>query len=187
MEREMKVRKSSRQRGFTLIEAMISIVILSFGVLSLAAVYSQGLFYASTTQIDYIAEKKAEEAIETIFTARDTQLLTWSQINNTNGSTVGVFLPGPQGLYAPGPDGLVGTADDDTTNPSAVITGPGADGILGTADDTKINLNPWMTRTIAFQDVSGEPNLRQITVTINYTVANKQRSFVLVSYISAFA
>lgn len=179
--------KFSRQRGFTLIEAMISIVILSFGVLSLAAVYSQGLFFANATQIDYIAEKKAEEAVETIFTARDTQLLTWSQINNTTGSTIGVFLPGPQGLYSPGPDGLVGTADDDTTNPSAVITGPGADGILGTADDAKINLNPWMTRTIQFQDVSGEPNLRQITVTINYTVANKNRSFVLVCYISAFA
>jgi prepilin-type N-terminal cleavage/methylation domain-containing protein len=187
MESKMKVRKSFRQRGFTLIEAMISIVILSFGVLSLAAVYAQGLFYANATQIDYIAEKKAEQAIETIFTARDTQLLTWSQINNTNGSTTGVFLPGPSPLYAPGPDGLVGTADDDATNPDAVITGAGADGILGTADDAKINLNPWMTRTIQFQDVSGEPNLRQVTVTINYTVANKQRSFVLVCYISAFA
>lgn len=180
-------RKSSRQRGFTLIEAMISIVILSFGVLSLAAVYSQGLLYASTTQIDYIAEKKAEEAVETIFTARDTQLLTWSQINNTNGTTTGVFLPGPQGLLAPGPDGLVGTADDDTANPDSVITGPGADSVLGTADDAKINLNPWMTRTIQFQDVTNEPNLRQVTVTINYTVGRKIRSFVLVSYISAFA
>jgi prepilin-type N-terminal cleavage/methylation domain-containing protein len=180
-------RKTSRQSGFTLIEAMISIVILSFGVLSLAAVYSQGLFYANTTQIDYIAEKKAEEAVETIFTSRDTQLLTWSQINNTNGTTTGVFLPGPQPLLAPGPDGLVGTADDDTTNPDSVITGPGPDGILGTADDASINLNPWMTRTIQFQDVSGEPNLRQITVTINYTVAKKARSFVLVCYISAFA
>lgn len=179
--------KTSRQRGFTLIEAMISIVILSFGVLSLAAVYSQGLFYANTTQIDYIAEKKAEAAIETIFTARDTQLLNWAQINNTNGSTVGVFLPGPQPLYSPGPDGLIGTTDDDSSNPDAVITGPGADGILGTTDDARINLNPWMTRTIQFQDVSGEPNLRQVTVTMNYTVANKTRSFVLVCYISAFA
>jgi prepilin-type N-terminal cleavage/methylation domain-containing protein len=180
-------RKVSRQRGFTLIEAMISIVILSFGVLSLAAVYSQGLLYANTTQIDYIAEKKAEAAIETIFTARDTQLLTWSQINNTNGTSTGVFLFGPRPLLAPGTDGLIGTADDDAANPDSVITGPGADGILGTADDARINLNPWMTRTIQFQDVSGEPNLRQVTVTINYTVANKHRSFVLVCYISAFA
>jgi len=180
-------RKNSGQRGFTLIEAMISIVILSFGVLSLAAVYSQGLFYANTTQVDYIAEKKAEAAIETIFTARDTQLLTWSQINNTTGSTTGVFLPGPQPMYAPGPDGLIGTSDDDSSNPDAVITGAGSDNVLGTSDDTKINLNPWMTRTIAFQDVSGEPNLRQVTVTINYTVGSKARTFVLVCYISAFA
>ena len=180
-------RKNARQRGFTLIEAMISIVILSFGVLSLAAVYSQGLFYANTTQIDYIAEKKAEAAIETIFTARDTQLLTWAQINNTTGSTPGVFLPGPRPLLAPGTDGLIGTNDDDATNPDSVITGPGSDNVLGTADDARIDLNPWMTRTITFQDVSGEPNLRQVTVTINYTVGKKARSFVLVSYISAFA
>ena len=182
-----RLSKASRQRGFTLIEAMISIVILSFGVLSLAVVYSQGLFYANVTQIDYIAEKKAEEAVETIFTARDTGLLTWAQIQNAGGSTNGVFLVGPQALLDPGPDGLVGTADDDATLPDSVIVGPGPDGVLGTADDDKTNLNPWMTRTIQIQDVSGESNLRQVTVTINYTVGRSHRMFTLVSYISAFA
>jgi prepilin-type N-terminal cleavage/methylation domain-containing protein len=179
--------KISRQRGFTLLEAMISIVILSFGVLSLAVVYSQGLFYANVTQFDYIAEKKAEEAVETIFTARDTQLLTWAQINNAGGSTNGVFLVGAQPLLDPGPDGLVGTADDDATKPASVIVGPGPDGVLGSSDDTKINLNPWMTRTIQIQDVSGEVNLRQITITIDYTFGRMHRTFTLVSYISAFA
>ena len=48
-----------RQSGFTLIEAMISMVVLSFGVLSLAAVYAQGIFFAGLSQYDYIAEKKA--------------------------------------------------------------------------------------------------------------------------------
>ena len=179
-------RKMSRQlAGFTLIEAMISIVILSFGVLSLAAVYAQGIMFASLTQYDYIAEKKAEEAIETIFTARDTKILTWAQIQNV--STGGVFIDGPQPLLDPGPDGLVGTADDNTLLPDSIIVGPGPDGILGTADDIVVNLNPWMTRTIAMTPVTAESNLRQITITINYQVGRLKRTYTLISYISTFA
>jgi type II secretory pathway pseudopilin PulG len=179
-------RKMSRQlAGFTLIEAMISIVILSFGVLSLAAVYAQGIMFASLTQYDYIAEKKAEEAIETIFTARDTKILTWAQIQNV--STGGVFIDGAQPLLDPGPDGLVGTADDNTALPDSIIIGPGVDGKLGTADDVVVNLNPWMTRTIAMTPVTGETNLRQITITINYRVGRITRTYTLISYISTFA
>jgi prepilin-type N-terminal cleavage/methylation domain-containing protein len=180
----------SSQRGFTLIEAMISLVILSFGILSLAVVYSQGLFYANQTQVDYIAEKKAEEAVETIFTARDTGILTWAQIQNVSGTTGtdgGVFLDGPRPLLDPGPDGLVGTQDDDASQPDSVIIGPGTDNVLGTADDQSMNLNPWMTRTIAISPVTGEDNLRMITVTVAYKMGKLNRTFVLVSYVSAFA
>jgi len=52
--------RANQQTGFTLLEAMIAIVILSFGILSLASVYAQGIQVASLTQFDYIAEKKAE-------------------------------------------------------------------------------------------------------------------------------
>ena len=100
-------RAIGQQSGFTMIEALISIVILSFGVLSLAAVYAQGIYFASLTQFDYVAEKKAEQAVEVIFTARDNDTLTWAQIQNT--SSGGVFLPGPQAMLQPGTDGLVGT------------------------------------------------------------------------------
>jgi type II secretory pathway pseudopilin PulG len=183
MKRQRKI--SRLPAGFTLIEAMISIVILSFGVLSLAAVYAQGIMYASLTQYDYIAEKKAEEAVETIFTARDTKVLTWAQIQNV--AQGGVFLGGAQPLLDPGPDGLVGTADDNAALPDSIIIGPGPDGILGTADDKVVNLNPWMTRTITIAAVTGETNLRQITITINYQMGRMQRTYTLISYISAFA
>jgi len=183
MKRKRKI--SCQLAGFTLIEAMISIVILSFGVLSLAAVYAQGIMYASLTQYDYIAEKKAEEAVETIFTARDTKVLTWVQIQNV--STGGVFVDGAQPLLDPGADGLVGTADDNVNLPDSIIIGPGADGKLGTADDVVVNLNPWMTRTIAIVPVTAETNLRQITITIKYQMGRIKRTYTLISYISAFA
>jgi type II secretory pathway pseudopilin PulG len=175
MKRQRKI--SCQLAGFTLIEAMMSIIILSFGVLSLAAVYAQGIMFASLTQYDYIAEKKAEEAIETIFTARDTKILTWVQIQNV--SLGGVFIDGPQPLLDPGPDGLVGTADDVAGLPDSIIVGPGPTAV--------VNLNPWMTRTIAIAPVTGETNLRQITITMNYQVGRIKRTYTLISYISTFA
>jgi type II secretory pathway pseudopilin PulG len=179
-----------KQAGFTLIEAMISIAVLAFGVLSLAAVYAQGIFFAGLAQYDYIAEKKAEQAVEAMFTARDTKILKWSDIQNTLGTTGsdgGVFLDGPQPILVPGTDGLVGTKTDQTAADELVITGPGPDKIFGTADDETIDLNPWMTRTITIVPVNGETNLRQITITIDYKVGRLSRQYTLISYISAFA
>jgi type II secretory pathway pseudopilin PulG len=177
-------RRSKHQSGFTLLEALIAIVILSFGILSLAAVYAQGIQVAAMTQMDYIAEKKAEEAVETIFAARDSKLLVWTSIQNV--SNAGVFLDGPQPLEGAGPDGLYGTADDDPTQPMVVILGPGPDGILGTADDVVLSL-AGMTRTIAITAFPGSTDLRQITITMNYRVGALARQYTLVSYISQFS
>jgi len=181
--RRQKVHR--KQKGFTLLETMIAMVILSVGVLSLASFYTQGLKSSNQIQMQYVAEEKAQEALETIFTARDTQMLSFAQISNI--SQGGVFKDGAQPLWAPGPDGLVGTADDDSANPDGVVTGPGPDGILGTADDTTIPLNPWMTRTIAIQPVQNQTNLNQITITINYTYQGQNGQVVLVSYISSYS
>lgn len=179
-----------KQAGFTLIEATVSIVVLAFGILSLAAIYTQGIFVANMAQYDYIAEKKAEQAVETIFTARDTKLITWPQIRNVAGSSgtdAGVFLDGPQPLVEAGADGLVGTADDNAAQPDVVILGPGGDGQLGTADDDVFRLSGMMSREIQIRDVLGSPNLRQITVIMRYQAGRLQRQYTLVSFISAFA
>ncbi|MCU1317097.1 MAG: hypothetical protein JWN63_2419 [Candidatus Acidoferrum typicum] len=182
-------RRSNPRSGFTLLEAMIAIVILSFGILSLAAVYAQGIQVANMTQMDYIAEKKAEEAVETIFAARDSHLLLWTNIRNVTGLggvNDGVFLVDPQPLLAAGPDGLYGTLDDDKTNPDVVILDPGPDKILGTSDDVVMSLRH-MTRTIAIADVPGESGLRQITITLTYTAGSMSRQYTLVSFIAQFS
>jgi len=177
------------QSGFTMLEALIAIVIMSVGILSLAAVYAQGIQVASMTQLDYIAEKKAEQAVETIFAARDSKLLAWTNIRNVTGAggaNDGVFLNGARPLLAAGPDGLSGTADDDPANPDVVIMGPGPDKILGTADDVVMPLGG-MTRTIVINDIAGEPGLRQITVTMSYRAGALARQYTLVSYIAQFS
>jgi len=172
------------QSGFTLLEALIAIVIMSVGILSLAVVYAQGIQVANKTQLDYIAEKQAEQALETVFAARDSKLLTWASIQNV--SNGGVFIDGPTPLLAPGPDGLYGTADDDKANPIVVIINAGPDKILGTADDVVMPLTE-MTRTIAITPVPGSTGLRLITITLSYHSGNLNLQYTLASYISEFS
>jgi len=179
------IRSNKRERGFTLIETMIAMVILSFGILSVAACYTQGIQASNSNQMSFIAQQKAQEAMETIFTARDSGTLTFANIANV--SQGGLFLDGPQRLCDAGPDGVLGTADDNCNMPNVIVTGPGSDNILGTGDDTVINLNPWMTRTIAITPVNGTQQLNQVTITVNYTYQGRTTQFVLVSYISGWA
>jgi prepilin-type N-terminal cleavage/methylation domain-containing protein len=174
-----------RQKGFTLLETMIAMAVLVFGILSISSIFTNGMRTSNDSQMEFIAQQKAQEALESIFTARDTHILTWAQISNV--SQGGVFLDGPQPILAPGPDGIVGTADDDTKTPDTIVTGPGPDNVFGTADDIQVNLNPWMKRTIAFTPVKGTLNLNQITVTITYTYQGRTNTFVLTTYISNYA
>jgi type II secretory pathway pseudopilin PulG len=186
------MRGRKNKPGFTLIETLVSILIITTGILSLAAVYAQGLAVNSKTQFDYIAQAKAEEALETIFAARDSGQITWAQIQNTCSSTTGttgIFLCGPQPLLAPGPDGLYGTADDDATNPNVIIAGPNSSGVLGTTagtpapGDVVIPLT-FMTREIQIASLVTDGSLRQVTIIMRYTVAGSPRTYTLVSCIS---
>ena len=100
--------------------------------------------------------------MESIYTARNSQQLPFTSINNTTANPPGIFTPGPQPLLCAGPDGIVGTADDvactapDTgvACPGGVecLVLPGPDGILGTADDVTQSLSNF-TRTITFNQV----------------------------------
>jgi len=169
------------QSGFSLLETVMAIAVLSIGVLSLAAVLGAGLAFMNTSQMDFIAQQKAAEAVESIFTARDSGALTWPQIANV--ADGGIFSAAPSQLLDPGLDGILGTADD--AQPVDCIVSPGPDGILGTADDTCAPLNNF-TRTIAIsRNVNGDNNLRQITITMNYTAGRLTRQYQLITFISA--
>ena len=117
-----------------------------------------------------IVFKRSTQAIEAVFSARDSHRLVWSQINNV--SNGGIFLDGPQTLKVAGTDGLVNTADDGAIE---TIDLPGHTLILA-----------GYTREILIEDVPGENGqLRKITVTITYT--GQVLPYVLVTFISTYA
>lgn len=182
-----------RPEGFTLVETMISVLVLSTGVLGLAAMLANGLAYMNMAQVDYIAQQKAAEAVESIYTARDMGQATWSTICNVGSSvcSAGVFVTGAQPLCDPGADGIVGTADDFNGTGCEVsadaILLPGSSGTY-TSSPVRLPLaNYQFQRTITITAVSNLANLRQITVLITYAAGQFQRSFTLTANISNFS
>jgi hypothetical protein len=177
-------RRASSEQGFSLVEALTAISLLSMGLLSLAAVFTMSLTRMTNSTWDILAKEKASEAIENILAARDEGRLTWDEINNTS-ATDGVFAVGPQALLDPGPDRLVNTADDDDEAPSH-LRRPGPDGQLLTADDEVINLSQF-TREIVITAADGGGTLRQIRVIITYRMGGITRQFEMSSYLSSYA
>jgi hypothetical protein len=168
------------ERGISLVETMFALGILGTALLSIAQVYVQGLSTLSAAGPDIIARQKATEAIESVYTARDTRTVTWTEIRNV--AEGGVFLAGERELRLAGDDGLLSTADDSLQ--IETVTLPGADGNLGTADDIDQPLSAY-TRQIEIEDVS--VNLRRLRVTIRYLASSMRREYVIETYISAFA
>lgn len=178
-------KNSGAQRGFTLLETMIALVVLAVGVLGLAAMLANSLAYMQGSEEDFIAQQKAQEAAEAIFTAKYTNNASFAQIQNFGTSTPsGLFLTGQQPLLQVGPDGLVGSVNDTGASPAYIVY-PGPDMMLGTADDIQVPLANFK-RTIAISDIAGEPYLRQVVITINYTSGGLARTYTLTTFVSNY-
>src|ERR1700726_4511864 len=100
----------SAQHGFTLIETMIAIAVMGIAIVSLLAAFGTAIAATQNAQENLIARQKALQAMESIYTARNTQQITFAQIANI--ASGGIFTNGATKLLAAGNDGLVNTADD---------------------------------------------------------------------------
>jgi type II secretory pathway pseudopilin PulG len=182
--------RASSSDGFSLVEVIVSTGILATGLLTLAAYMAYGLRSMTGTSFAVLAREKAREAVESVHTARDTGLLTWGKIRNIDDPTPGgVFVSGFTNLTTPGADGLVNTNDDGAVEK---LRTPGADGILGNTDDELTPLTNF-SRRITISDLMRDgtqivnPNLRQITVTIRYTVQGLTREYAITTYVSSYS
>jgi prepilin-type N-terminal cleavage/methylation domain-containing protein len=196
--RNTRLQSGKQQRGFSIVEVMIAMVVMSIALCALVAVFGVAVSATKSAQEDLIARQKALEAMESIFTARNTQQITFAQIANIPSG--GIFTAGATQMLAAGNDGLVGTVDDVPyaanlpcpAGPECVVL-PGPDGILGTADDVPMSLANF-SRTITINavleadGVTINPNLKQVVVTVSYTKPGLTvpRSYTVNSLISTF-
>jgi hypothetical protein len=176
---------SNDEKGFGLIEAVVGLSILAFGLLGVAAAFAQGMRSLAGSNYDILAREKAVEAVESVYSSRDTKTIAWAQIRNVVGETGddgGVFLDGQRPLTPAGPDGLVNTRDDSGHIESLVQPGP--DDLLGTGDDI-VQLLTGFTREIEIRQLT--PTLRRLRVVVRYKVGMEAREYEVVTYISSYA
>lgn len=176
------------QSGFSLLEVLISMVVLTVGMVSLLAVFGTAMAATQDAQEDMIAKQLASEAMESILTARDSSQLIWAQINNV--SNGGIFVDGSMTINLPGGDGIVGTADDIPAGPEILLV-PGPDGTVG-AGAQQLSLANFSRTTVISPVISAgatTPDLRNITITITYVTPQFKairKNYVLTSFISQY-
>src|SRR5471032_2780100 len=98
----MHIRSS---KGFSLVETMIALGVLVTGVLGAAAVLATGMQNLSSSPSDVVTTQKAAEAMESVFSARQSGKLSWAQIKNVQGASGfdgGVFKDSALPLTIPG-------------------------------------------------------------------------------------
>jgi type II secretory pathway pseudopilin PulG len=160
----MRKQKDDKQSGFSLLEAVISMAVVTIGLIGILASFAAALGSTSAVQASTIARQKATETLESIYTERQTAELSFDRIQNISAGGPGIFVAGMVPLTDPGPDGLDGTLDDVAAAP---ITVPGYTGSqTGSAPSSQAISLASFKRQITITDVN--TNLRQVAITVQY-------------------
>lgn len=174
--------RSHRQQegGFTLLEMVVAILILTVGLLGLASAVGYALMASNRGRGVSNSKMIIVSTLEQMEMLRDTGQLSFQEISNSHvsGSTFTNFPSDFRPVSTiPGPDGIFGTADD--------LISAGPDGYYGTPDDfTDLSLaRPGVQRQILITDIN--PLLKKIQVTLRYTPnGNETRDLVGISYLN---
>jgi Tfp pilus assembly protein PilX len=174
------------ESGISLIETMIAMLVLTIGAIGMAAMFLQGMRTTASSPTELVATQKAAEAIESVFSARDSHTITWDELRNAD---QGSFVKDPQPMLVAGTDGILGTSDDgkvgNQTGVLETVVLPGPDQDLSTTADNRTETLRGFTREIRISDVTDD--LRLITVVISYPAGATKQIYTLTSYISAIA
>ncbi len=164
------MKKDKKEKGFSYIETIISLVIISIGMLGAISALTWGIFYIQEAEKVTRAKELANSTIESIFAVRDLSVVTsnsasnttlntgWNSIMNKSGTNTGIFVSGA----------------------FPVRESPGADGIYGTADDSCAAGNSCSNNP----EVKGYTRLINITDIVENSVVRKRRIDVTISYFS---
>lgn len=156
------------QNGFSLIEAVVAIFVMTIGLMGTAAALGYAIHYGTISRNVTTAKSIILGEIEEIETLRNARRLDFKQIANVGGvnntdsaATFSGFSMGFKKLSLnPGPDGVNGTDDD--------LRDAGADGTFGTADDfdNQAFVRSGYQRQVTVTNLSG--SMKKIEVKIRY-------------------
>lgn len=156
------------QAGFTMIEMVVSMMIMTIGLLSLASAIAFALTVSNKGRSVTNTKLLISTVIEQMETLRNTRQLGFGQISNVgqvdNTGASNAFAGFSSGFtyvsINPGPDGIYGTQDD--------MVDAGPDGIYGTQDDftNPALARPGYSRRILITSLS--PHLKKIEVTLKF-------------------
>jgi len=152
-------RKSAvEDKGFTLVEVLIAMVIMTVGLLMVLALFAKGLSATQFAQQDMIAKQKAREQLEAIYASRNDSRVTWANIQNT-----------PAGIYMTGYNPLYAVTDSSTDIMGTTFHGAAFDSFVsrtGSGAFVPVFLtSPQWQRQVLITNTL-DPNLRQITVSV---------------------
>jgi prepilin-type N-terminal cleavage/methylation domain-containing protein len=157
------------EAGFTLIETMIALVVLTIGLLGVAAAISYSIaannMSRNVTSAKLLVNSVAEQ-MQTLINNRELsfgQLANEGAVNNVGAITnfAGFSAEFKPIAASPGPDGIYGSCDDTST-------ARGADGLWCTGDDTKNPAleRPGFTHRIIITNLS--LGMKKVETTIRY-------------------
>jgi type II secretory pathway pseudopilin PulG len=179
--------KHRSEAGFSYVDVMIAIVILSVGILALMSGIAGAVIQSKGQETQLLAKQVASSTMESVMSLKETDpnRLGWITVGNvgTNWDPVlgvyrGIFVTGEQNVREDaGPDQVIGTADDT----GAVI--------------------PGMTRQIVITDECDpdrpSPNcatpgswpvrIRTVQITVRYSVGAVRRQERLTTVLTDYA
>ncbi len=188
MTRNEKSPRRNSAEGFSTLEVLAAMFVITIALTGLLSLFGYAISTMSLMQDLLIAKQKSREALESIYTARNTSQITFDMIQNVSASP-GIFLDGYQPLERPQADGLIGTDDDAGIE---TLTSPGPDGDLTTTGDTEVRVLDTFERQIQidpilFADNTVNPDIRRVLVSIRYnTPMGGQSTYTVESYISRY-
>lgn len=168
MSNKNRTKKTSGENGFSLLEAVVAIMIMTIGLIGTAAAITYALKFGAIARNVTNAKLIATGMIEEIDALRNTRRLDFNQIANVGEvdntysvNTFTGFTTDFQNISLnPGPDGVNGTSDD--------LLDPGVDGEFGTGDDFE---NPALVRSGYQRQIkitSLNSSLKKIEIKIRY-------------------
>lgn len=163
------------EKGFTYIEVIIAILIMTIGILACLSAISFAMLREREAEQRNTARQMVSSALESIFAARDLRnnnaLNTWTSLNNDTAMPAGIFASNwtPIRMEA-GLDGIHGTADDACAS--------GTNCTVGGYTNTSAEMDGF-ERRITFSNVV-EPGIavvrkKRIEISVRYFVGQAER------------